>query len=649
MAIKIYEQFKPFANPADGDHPYGSFKNDSIPGAEDGTPLDAVWANDYAGFDAELFAQAGIVPNGQPDKLGASQRVDALKKIHGAYVTVSSLSTGDYPIGAHVIVTDQGNAPRKVVSGSGANGTTILDAGAGKVAILDFDGTLFIEWVGAKGDWNGSTGTDNRQYIQAAFDYFGNSGSGSVSAFSGRFAFNGTLNRPRGVDFKAGSGIEFVANYSGMWIGLGLVSVPENAAIYVKDNNGFSDRGLGYESEIDITLTSFGASAVEGIAYYLGTPNKSSVTGGSTIGNAVRGLTINGSVANFDTGLYVSEAWSCKFGLDIGAVRVHCRVQGQSVNNNWHMCQWGGGTNAYTSSTQESVGVIIKGDNYGAGLSTLKRPEGLTWSQCLIAENDLAISAANGLFVTFDDCIIDLHRRAVLETVTSPGLKLTNSYLASAGTLYALDFVNASSSPDLDDIVENCTIVNLGETGTQKALYATGRLGLRVRNNMFRGFTADNVIEMTNILDVDILDNKFQLMDSATYADNACINISNSTGVTIDGNKSTSNAKILKISGTNNDMTIGKNRSVTQQTNALGEVTLLAGQTSVAINLTHNNTSIGAPGNTGLRSIVTAIPSAQVGSVSVATDGANSNQAVVTVSSAPPSNTQIKYVMQCVV
>lgn len=81
MAIKIFEKFAPFANPADGDYPYGSIKNDSIPGAEDGTPLDAVWANDYAGFDAELFAQAGIAPSGQPDKLGASQRVDAILEI----------------------------------------------------------------------------------------------------------------------------------------------------------------------------------------------------------------------------------------------------------------------------------------------------------------------------------------------------------------------------------------------------------------------------------------------------------------------------------------------------------------------------------------------------------------------------------------
>lgn len=81
MAIKIYEKFAPRANPADGDYPYGSIKNESVPGAKDGTPLDAVWANDYAGFDAALFAEAGIVPSGNPDTVVESQRLDALKVI----------------------------------------------------------------------------------------------------------------------------------------------------------------------------------------------------------------------------------------------------------------------------------------------------------------------------------------------------------------------------------------------------------------------------------------------------------------------------------------------------------------------------------------------------------------------------------------
>src|SRR5690606_5331207 len=94
MAIKIYEKFAPRANPADGDYPYGSIKNESVPGAKDGTPLEAEWGNDYAGADAELFAQAGIVPSGQPDKLGASQRVDAIKQLEKAASNVTNVGGG---------------------------------------------------------------------------------------------------------------------------------------------------------------------------------------------------------------------------------------------------------------------------------------------------------------------------------------------------------------------------------------------------------------------------------------------------------------------------------------------------------------------------------------------------------------------------
>lgn len=81
MAIKIYEKFAPRANPADGDYPHGSIKNESVPGAKDGTPLDASWGNDYVGFDAALFAEAGVTPNGDPDTVANSQRLGAFRKI----------------------------------------------------------------------------------------------------------------------------------------------------------------------------------------------------------------------------------------------------------------------------------------------------------------------------------------------------------------------------------------------------------------------------------------------------------------------------------------------------------------------------------------------------------------------------------------
>lgn len=136
MAIKIYEQFAPFANPADGDYPYGSIKNDSIPGAEDGTPLDAEWGNDYAGFDAELFAQAGVVPSGVPDKKDASQRVDALHNVFDVYGTVADIASGKFKVGKRVAVTDRANGVFLVQSGGTADGFGVLDAGNSNTAVI---------------------------------------------------------------------------------------------------------------------------------------------------------------------------------------------------------------------------------------------------------------------------------------------------------------------------------------------------------------------------------------------------------------------------------------------------------------------------------------------------------------------------------
>lgn len=134
MAIKIYEKFAPRANPADGDYPYGSIKNESVPGAKDGTPLDAEWGNDYAGFDAALFAEAGIVPNGNPDTVVESQRVDALHSVFDTHGTVATLVAGKHPVGTRVALTDRSLGVFLVQSGGVVDGFGVLDAGNGNTA-----------------------------------------------------------------------------------------------------------------------------------------------------------------------------------------------------------------------------------------------------------------------------------------------------------------------------------------------------------------------------------------------------------------------------------------------------------------------------------------------------------------------------------
>lgn len=83
MALKPYERYAPLANEPDNAYPYGSVRNETTQGADDGTPLDADSGNDYIGADAALFNEAGITPSGTPDNVLTSDRLDAHKIVAG--------------------------------------------------------------------------------------------------------------------------------------------------------------------------------------------------------------------------------------------------------------------------------------------------------------------------------------------------------------------------------------------------------------------------------------------------------------------------------------------------------------------------------------------------------------------------------------
>lgn len=161
MAIKIYERFAPFANPADGDYPYGSIKNDSIPGAEDGTPLDATWGNDYVGFDAALFSEVGIVPNGNPDTVVSSQRLEAIKALNKASTNVISEVVSGYPRQLSSVIKDVVN----------------------------------IKNYGAVDDYDGTTGTNCFTALQAILTEFPdyNVTIRFPNTDTGKYYFNGDL------------------------------------------------------------------------------------------------------------------------------------------------------------------------------------------------------------------------------------------------------------------------------------------------------------------------------------------------------------------------------------------------------------------------------------------------------------------------
>jgi hypothetical protein len=80
MAIIPETRYVGKITPASTDYPYGSARNITLPGDGTGTPWEAALVNDLFGFQQALLAGANITPSGDPDKVGASQYLEAVRK-----------------------------------------------------------------------------------------------------------------------------------------------------------------------------------------------------------------------------------------------------------------------------------------------------------------------------------------------------------------------------------------------------------------------------------------------------------------------------------------------------------------------------------------------------------------------------------------
>jgi hypothetical protein len=89
MAINPGTLFPGKTTPADADYPFGGAQNITVPGDGTGTPWVASLLNDIFGLQQALLSAVGAVPSGTPDKVGASQYLDALKVVSGLQVATS--------------------------------------------------------------------------------------------------------------------------------------------------------------------------------------------------------------------------------------------------------------------------------------------------------------------------------------------------------------------------------------------------------------------------------------------------------------------------------------------------------------------------------------------------------------------------------
>ena len=139
MAIIPEDKYPGKVKPADPDYPYGSARNVSAPGDGTGTPWEKDLVNDTLGFHQALLTEAGITPTGDPDKVGGSQYLDAVKVSAGRVVgNTNLLSNANFQI-AGTVATPPSATPTDYNSGdqvfagffAGDDGATLTyDSGA---------------------------------------------------------------------------------------------------------------------------------------------------------------------------------------------------------------------------------------------------------------------------------------------------------------------------------------------------------------------------------------------------------------------------------------------------------------------------------------------------------------------------------------
>lgn len=81
MAINPNVEYAGRVTAPNADYPYASSKNETSPGAGDGTPYELARANDIFGFQQAILSEAGIVPSGNADTALLSEYLNGLKTI----------------------------------------------------------------------------------------------------------------------------------------------------------------------------------------------------------------------------------------------------------------------------------------------------------------------------------------------------------------------------------------------------------------------------------------------------------------------------------------------------------------------------------------------------------------------------------------
>lgn len=183
MAIDPESAFPGKITASSAEYPFGKARNITTPGDGTGTPWDQLILNDIFGFQQALLSSAAVVPTGAPDEVGASQYLDALRKIllptFDTKADMSALDSSSLTEGQLVftvsrsVVGDEGGGEFRVtktdisteVTADTQGGVFVpFDSdvtGANGGFIRQFNGVANVLWYGA--DKTGATNSSTAQ------------------------------------------------------------------------------------------------------------------------------------------------------------------------------------------------------------------------------------------------------------------------------------------------------------------------------------------------------------------------------------------------------------------------------------------------------------------------------------------------------
>lgn len=135
MALNIKVAYPANADSPSLSYPTGSFRNDSTPESEDGTPLENQWANDFLGARDAILEQAGITASGDVETAEASDVLDALNIIarqNASFQNIAVFTTAGVSSWSVPQILQDGLAKAEVTvvgGGGGGGGSTPVNGG----------------------------------------------------------------------------------------------------------------------------------------------------------------------------------------------------------------------------------------------------------------------------------------------------------------------------------------------------------------------------------------------------------------------------------------------------------------------------------------------------------------------------------------